>query len=221
MKTLFSTIAMLLALNFLVLAGGVGWLWKSGQLDKDKVQAIKAIVFPKPEPDAPATQPVPTEEKSPSMQLDELLAKASGRSAGEQVEFIQQSFDAQMAQLERRHRELLDLQRQVDLARTKLSTDRTAVEDDRKTLTDKQVQATRLASDRGFQDSLTLYNTMPAKQVKTIFMSLTDDTLQQYLQAMQPRTASKIIKEFKAPEEVERIQRVLERMRKSELTAKD
>jgi hypothetical protein len=73
-----------------------------------------------------------------------------------------------------------------------------------------------LADDKGFQDSLALYNTMPGKQVKTIFMSLDDATVQQYLQSMTPRSAGRIVKEFKTPEETARIERVLERMRQAE-----
>jgi hypothetical protein len=220
-KKLFGTISMLLALNFLALAGGVGWLWKTGQLDKEKAQAIREVIFPKPEPDVPATQPVAESELPPALRLDELLAKASGRTAGEQVEFIRHSFDAQMAQLDRRHRDLTDLKAQVDLASSQLAKDRAALEEAQKQLTQRQQQATKLASDKGFQDSLLLYNSMPARQVKTVFMTLNEDTVQQYLQAMQPRTATKIIKEFKTPEELERIQKVLEKMRKAEVTLKE
>ena len=41
---------------------------------------------------------------------------------------------------------------------------------------------------------------MPAKQTKAVFMTLQDETIIQYLQAMQPRTAARIMKEFKTPE---------------------
>src|SRR5439155_15931204 len=71
----------------------------------------------------------------------------------------------------------------------------------------------RLANDKGFQDSLARYQAMPGKQVKQIFMTLDDDTVMNYLQTMEPRAAARIIKEFKAPDEVQRIQKVLEKMR--------
>jgi hypothetical protein len=60
---------------------------------------------------------------------------------------------------------------------------------------------------------------MPAKQVKTVFMTLDDETVRNYLRAMQPRQASKIIKEFKTPEETARVQRVMEQMRLAEPVA--
>jgi hypothetical protein len=129
------------------------------------------------------------------------------------VEFIQRSFDAQMALLDRRQRELADLQRQVDLSKQQMERDRAALEKSRTELATRQQQATKLATDKGFQDSLALYNTMPSKQVKTIFMTLDDAAMKQYLEAMQPRSAARIIKEFKTPEEVARIQKVMESMR--------
>jgi hypothetical protein len=216
MKKLATAIMLTLALNFLAIAGGAGWLWKSNHLDRTKVIAIKQILFP-----APATQPViqPTDEPDattqPTLRLEELLAKESGHSATEQVEFIQHTFDTQMAQLDRRERELADLKMQTDLAQEQLIRDRAAMEIDRQALDAAKQQQSALASDKGFQDSLMLYNTMASKQVKNIFMALDDPTVMNYLRAMQPRTAAKVIKEFKTPDETTRIQQILERMRQS------
>ncbi len=215
MKKLFNVIVLVLAMNFLAAAGAAGWLFKSGHLDRAKLTEIKKLVFPAAveEGQAPTTQPDATTQ--PSVRLDELLAKASGRSAVEQVEFIQQTFDSQVAQLDRRERELTDLQRQVDLAKQQMARDRAKLEQDQKDLAARQQEETRLPSDKGFQDSLQLYVSMAPKNVKVIFTGLSDDTIQQYLQAMEPRTAGKIIKEFKTPEEVARIQKVLEKMRQA------
>jgi flagellar motility protein MotE (MotC chaperone) len=217
-KKLLSVISLTLAMNFLLLAGGAGWLVKTGHLDRDRLKEVKKILFPPPEP-PPADSTASTDATTqPSARLDQLLAKASGRTGGEQVEFIQQTFDAQSAQLDRRERELNDLQRQVDLAKGQMSRDRAKLEQDRTDLTARQQQDTKEASDKGFQDSLQLYSSMPAKNVKAIFLSLSDDVVQQYLEAMPPRTAAKIIKEYKTPEELDRIQKVLERMRLASAT---
>ena len=216
MKKFTRVIVLTLALNFLAAAGGIAYLFQSGKLDRTKILAIKDLIFAPPPSEAPTTQPA-AEEAAPTTQpitsLDKLLAQASGRTAGEQVEFIQRSFDAQMALLDRRQRELADLQRQVDLSKQQMERDRAAFEKARTELANREQQATKLATDKGFQDSLALYNTMPSKQVKTIFMTLDDATMRQYLQAMQPRVAARIIKEFKAPDEVARIQKVMESMR--------
>jgi hypothetical protein len=203
-------------MNFLLVVGGSGWLYTSGHLDKEKFVELKKILFPPTQPvvAVASTQPAPT--TGPADRLEILLAQASGRPAAEQVDFIRHTFDAQMTELDRRQRELTDLQRQVDLAKEQAVTDRAKISQAQKQVAEQQAEQTRLDSDKGFQDSLQLYTVMPARQVKTIFLTLADDTVMHYLQAMQPRTAAKIVKEYKSPEEIQRIQKVLEKIRQSQ-----
>jgi hypothetical protein len=148
-----------------------------------------------------------------------MLAKVSGRSASEQVEFMQRTFDAQMAVLDRRFQELQSQRKTVEDARSQIDRERKELAAGQQKLATAQQQQQKLASDKGFQDTLALYSNMPARQVKTIFMSLTDDTMIQYLRAMEPRTATKITKEFKSPEELARIGLVMEKMRQTQASA--
>jgi hypothetical protein len=213
---MFQAIIALLAINFIALGAGVGWLVKTKQLDKEKIHAIKEIVFPST---TQASTSQPTEEAAttkPADTLEALLAKSAGRTPTEQVEMIQRNFDTQMAQLDRRERELNDLQLQVDLSKQQMARDRAALDAERKAFEDEKAKAAKLASDKGFQDSLELYKKMDGKQVKTIFMTLDDATIVQYLQAMEPRAANKIIEEFKSPAELARIEKVMERMRQAQ-----
>ena len=214
MKKLFDTLVLLLAANFLAVAGLVGWLYKSGHLDRERVQSIKQTLFPPPSSDAPTTQPVIPEIAPPASQrLAELLARHTRHSSAEQVELVQQSFDTTMAQLDRREREVGDRERQVANGLAKLANDRKLLEADRQKLSDQERQADRLASDKGFQDTLNLYNTMSSRQVKSLFMTMDETSAAEYLDAMQPRTAAKIIKEFKGPDETGRMKRILDKMR--------
>ena len=216
MKRLFNVLVLTLALNFLAIAGLVGWLHQTKRLDRAKIDAVRAILFPKEAPSAPTTQPASADPTTqPALNLDALLAKTAGRSATEQVRFIQQTFDAQMVQLERRERELADLQRQVELAKERLTRDRADIDRQRADLASMRDEQTRLAGDKGFQDSLALYNSLPSKQAKQVFMTLDDATVMSYLQAMEPRAAARIVKEFKSPEELKRIQTIMERMRQA------
>src|SRR3954463_10551488 len=125
MKKLLSVFAWTLALNFLAAAGGIALLYKAGKLNKEKVQQIKELVF------APATQPVEQKEPEvrdpttrPTLKLEEMLAKVSGRSASEQVEFMQRTFDAQMAVLDRRFQELQSQRKTVEDARSHIARER-------------------------------------------------------------------------------------------------
>jgi hypothetical protein len=216
LKKIVNVIVLTLAMNFLLVVAGSAVLLKKSQMDRQKFTSVKKLLFETSQPttQVASTEPVATTE--PADRLAELLAKASGRPAGEQVDFIRQAFDVEMAELDRKQRELADLQYQVELARNQTKLDRAKVDQDQKAMQQAKDEQTRLASDKGFQDSLELYNVMPSKQVKTIFMSLSDDTVMQYLVAMEPRAAGKIIKEFKLPEETARIQKVLEKIRQSQ-----
>jgi flagellar motility protein MotE (MotC chaperone) len=213
MKKLFNVFVLTLAANFLAVAGAVAFLYKDGRLDRKRFEAIRLILYPPPVPAHAATQPSQAARVEPVLQLGELLAQKSGLSTAEQLEFIQQTFDARMAELDRRQRELVDLQRQVDMANAALARDRTSLDARTKELADREQLAATLAADKNFQDTLKLYQSMPARQVKQLFMAMDDETATRYLQAMEPRGATKIIKEFKSPDEVQRVQRVLEKMR--------
>ncbi|QOV89909.1 MotE family protein [Humisphaera borealis] len=216
MKKLLNALVLVLAVNFLAVAGGVGWLFSSGKLDKDRIAAIKELLFPveKP-PEVVATQPAtqPAAQESSVLKLDELLARYAGRRTGEQVELIQQSIDAQAVALDRRSRELDDLMKQILREKEDLARKTGALDADRQKLTDLEKKQLADAGDKGFQDSLKLLLAMPGKQAKSALMDLPDDTVVRYLQSMPPRTASKIIKEFKTPAEQTRINLVLDRMR--------
>ncbi len=219
MRRLLNVLVLALAVNFIALMGAGAWLYKSGHLDHDRVAAIREIVFPTT---VPATQPSETAATTrPVSQLDELLARHAGMPAAEQVNFIRQTLQAQVAQLEQREAEAKAFQIQVAAEKEKNRADREALEKQKQKLLDDGKEAAKLASDKGFQDSLELYKTMPAKQVKSVFMGLDDPTVVRYLQAMEARDANRITKEFKQPEEIERLKKLLEKMRQPEAAAKD
>jgi hypothetical protein len=217
MKRLFSVLVLLLALNGLGAAGYVGWLVRSGSLDRQKFDAIRQIIFPVPLAVVPTTQPVVT--VPPPLKLEELLAQYAGRPPVEQLAYIREAFDAQMAQLDRAQREMLALKAQAESAQAAAQRERQTLEHDQQKFQASQRSAAQLATDKGFQDSLALYSTLPAKQVKTLVMGLEVETAVQYLQEMEPRAAARITKEFKSADETERLKTILARMRAPALQA--
>jgi hypothetical protein len=217
MRRLWDVLVLTLAMNFLVVAGIVAWLYQAGHLDRQRVRGIKLVLFP-----PPATQPAPTEQPAsdpttqPTLVLETLLAHRGNMTAGEQVDFVRKTFDERQAELEHKESMLRDLQTQIDQAQAKLTSDRESFEAQRKRFADEEQEARKLAADQGFQDSLALYSSMPAKQAKSLFLTLGDDVVKSYLEAMDKTAASKIIKEFKTPDELDRIHRILERIRQAE-----
>lgn len=216
MKKLWNILVLALAVNFIALLAGVAYLYQSRRLDRARVGAIRELLFPPAAPDAAgaaATQPSESSTTQPTQKLDDLLAAHSGRPAAEQAQFLQRTFDARMAQLDFRQREVAALHDLVRNAEAKLTAERKAFEARRDALEAREQEATRLAADEGFQDSLELYGTMKPKQVKDVFAKLPDDVVVRYLRAMEPRDASKILTEFKAPAELERLKKLMEQVR--------
>lgn len=215
MKKLLNVLILALALNFLAVSGGIGYLVYAQRLDREKVAKIRELLFPGPA--EATTEPTAAGATTqPSVKLEELLARYTGFSSAEKIEQVQHTFDAQMAQMERRQQELTRLQEQIDLAKQQLARDRDALADEEAALQQRQEEAVRLENDKGFQDSLALYRSMSSRQVKQVFIGLDDETIIRYLQAMPERTGARIIKEFKAPDEISRIQRIMEQMRQAE-----
>ena len=219
MKKLLNVLAITLALNFVAAAAGVYYLYSTGALSREKVQAIKLVMYPattqgtvatgddggKKDGSAAATQP--------TIKLDELLARVAGRPAGEQVEFIQRTFDAQAVQVDRRLREVQAREDALGRAQQALDDARKQFAAQQKRLDERERTLAKDAEDKGFADTLAMYDSMQAKQVKDVFGGLDDATVTRYLRAMEPGRAAKILKEFKSPDETQRVQRLLEAIR--------
>lgn len=219
LKKLLMLVLLVLSINCLLLVGGIGYLVGTGAITKEKWPELSAILFPKPEP-PPEVKPVEAPDPAlnqPILRIDELLARQAGRPATEQVQFIREAFDAQTANLERQRRELVDLRRQLDMARAALARDRADLEAREKALVARTEAMNKASDDKGFAAALALYDSLPTKQTKDIFMSLDEETVARFLHAMEPRKASRILKEFKTAEELARAQTLLERMRKNDL----
>jgi len=221
-KKLISLVSIVLALNLLLAVGGVGYLAFSGKLDKDKVQEIRKIIIGD---DASATTQPTTQAAqepppvTPMLRLDDVLAKAAGRPPADRVEIVQSAYDAKSAVLERRLREIEDQKRQLEQAKADYDAQRKKLLAETDALKKQQDEQTKLVDDKGFQDTLALYQSMPAKRTKEIFKTLPDETVVRYLQAMEPRQAGSILKEFKTPEETSQAQAILEKMRQANAKA--
>src|SRR5260221_13348352 len=126
-----------------------------------------------------------------------------------------------MAILDRRFQDLQNQRRTLDQAKEAANKDREKFIAEQKKLAAAQQAQEKLLTDQGFQATLDIYNTMAAKQVKSIFMTMSDETMIQYLRAMEPRTVTKIAKEFKSPEEMDRVAKVMEKMRQLQASTRE
>ena len=215
MKKLLIILFCTFGLNFLLLVGGIGYLFKTGALNREKISAIKLVLYPATTQAAAveAEKTTPDATTQPTLRLEELLAKVSGRPAGEQVEFLQRTFDAQMAQLDRREREIERNASEAKAALANAAAERDRLAEFQKKLDAREKTLTTQVQDKGFEDSLAVYNAMPPSQVKDVFGKLDDEMVTRYLKAMDASRAAKILKEFETPQEIERVERIMEMIR--------
>jgi hypothetical protein len=72
-------------------------------------------------------------------------------------------------------------------------------------------------NDEGFKKTVELYETLPADQVKNMFIDLMErgktDQVVAFIEAMAVRKAGKVLKEFEEPEDVGRAVELTERLR--------
>ena len=128
----------------------------------------------------------------------------------------QQSMDKQ--QSARAEADLKSLWRNIELNRTQLQREQDAFKEQRRKFDQTVKLWEQERADEGFKQTVTLYEQLPAKQVKQMFMDLMDqpggfDQVVQYLAAMQPRKAAGVLEQFKQPEEVTRAVALTERLR--------
>jgi len=202
MKALFNLIALIAIANLLIVSGLVGYLIASGKLNAESADKIAAVL--RGEKLIPASQVATQPAGWPTTQV------ASTQKA---KPFSLELLEVQQALLEREKRLIEDRYSRVKDAEFKLLKDREEFLQKQKEFY-KQVEMFQKASkDEGFDKALALYSQMPAKLAKEDFMKLDIDVVVAYLMKMPKRTAAKILKEFKTPEEQKKRQEILEKIR--------
>ena len=216
LKKLWMVLVVTLALNFVALAAVAGLLAQRAHLDTEKIRAVREVLFPADEStDEGEPDPIVEEPAGPTP-MEELLAlldEQSGKRAERRVSDLTATLDERATMLDRRRREVLDRRRTVDAAARSVRVEREAFESDRDAWDDAVRVAGERASDEGFQEALALYEQLPSKQVKAIFAELADEEAVAYLRAMEPRQATKVLKEFKTDAEIRRATALLEMLR--------
>lgn len=218
LQKLTSAVVVVLAVNFIGMAIAAALLAQKTGVDREKLVAIREILFPREEDDTAeeAVDAAEPPEPTPMEQLLTLLDAQAGKPTEARVDDLQQTFDQRTAQLTRARRELADLQRQLDIASSRLVEERETFEATREEWEQAATEAEERARDAGFADALALYQQLPAKLTKDIFLQLEEEIVLEFLRAMDGQTAARIIREFKSDAETQKARSILERMRQGE-----
>jgi len=107
----------------------------------------------------------------------------------------------------------------LETQRTEIDARIAQVEKDKKDFQDRIRQTESDMRDENFVKTLNLYNELKPKQVKEIFVTLSPQTVEKYLRAMERERAARVIAEFKSTEDRQFIAGILERIRNSGISS--
>lgn len=220
MRTLKFALITLLLLHLLAAGAGVGWLILSGRVSTERIAEIKET-FQRPVAEEKARQ---EEQKEKAKQLqaeaeraERLSQLGEASTTADRLAEANQRNEILLRQLERTRSEIQALQQNLHLARQRLERQNEQVHAANERLEQRLAEIEQRFNDEGFKKAVTLYESLPAEQVKAMFTSLMEDGRTEqvvaYLEAMQPRIAAKVLKEFERGADVQRAVNLTERLR--------
>jgi len=221
-------ILIFLAFNAIALLGLAVFVLATGRLDGTKIAAmLDMLQQPSTPPElrkkvgeifhptavtatstAPSSQPVAVLVKAPSDDGGPGLATASDR-----LEYTRQAIERERLKLDRDAQDLQHRQELLETQRRELDTKLAAIRDEEKKFEARVLAAQTKSKDENFTRTLALYHDLKPKQVKDLFQNLNPDLVADYLKAMEPEQATRVISEFKSPEERTYISGVIEKIR--------
>jgi flagellar motility protein MotE (MotC chaperone) len=200
-RSLWTVITVLALTNLLAIAGFVGWLHTSGRINRDRIERVRQVF---------ATTVAQDEAGAQQGEMDAQLAAAAAEEAakvGTPPLTAEQRLEAGLARDETSSQHAQRVQRETadliaTLLRERAELDRLRAEFDKQVKDFDEMRA-RIAKEEGteqFAKTVALYQSLKADQAKAMMQSLIrgggTDQVVSYLNALPPRTASKIIAEF-------------------------
>lgn len=218
MKSIWQAVSFLAVVHLLTLGLFGAWLWRSGRLDGSRVRQVREI-FAR----------TIAQEQSEADLNEETEPALDDEVVGRQIASVDQlgmltALQRQERQTARRLQDETDmLSRQFEAMNQQTELERDRFEAERQSWRDAIAAEWRRKNDEQFAQTVRLYESLPPKQAKAMLLVLMEQGAQKqavaYLDAMAPRTAGKILKELKAPEEILLATELLEDLRRFGLGA--
>lgn len=215
MKALGTAIVIVLVVHGLAAVGLAGFLLGTGRLDKDRLEKVQAMF----------ALSVEAEQEKAEQEAAEAAAKALEEpgepgllaSTAERLAESEEKNEILLRQLERTRRDIESLTQNLNLTRKRMAEEREQTKLARDAFNQKLKEVTERLDDEGFKKTVALFEQLPAKQVKGMFVELMrqgqEEQVVTYLEAMQPRVAAAVLKEFKAGSELSLAVDLTERLR--------
>lgn len=222
MRTLARVFGIVLILHALAAIGFVGWLIGTDRVDQDRVDAVVAI-FKQTLGEEKAAAKAADDEAKKKADADARLANLEARAEGPETTIQRLARERQMNEItlrriERVRQEIASLKANLTTAQATFEREKEKLAADRKAFDAEVAARKKQLEDEGFRKAVELYEGLPAKQTKQMFASMMGqgqtDTVVAYLNAMEPRKATSVLKEFKVGADVKMATDLTERLRK-------
>jgi len=200
MKTAWNIITLVALANVIAIVGFVWWLHFSGRLDMDRVERVREILAETVSDQAVREmQAVAEAEADATMRAEEAKLNGPPVSAGETLALKLEASEIDQQRLQRLRREVKDLTESLARERRMLDSemaDFKAKEADFETM---RAEIARIEGDAQFAKSVAVLDSIKPKEAKDMIAELVNTDRAQavsYLNAMEPRSRSKVLTEF-------------------------
>jgi flagellar motility protein MotE (MotC chaperone) len=219
-KPLIAGIAVVCILHMLAALGIVGYLAGTDRLSRDRLMQVKDIFTPSLTDEADALKKAEqdaAQAQAIAARVELTSGKTSPTSASQRLAEERQKHEITLRQLERTRQEVESLRANLQQAQSRLEQRNAQLEADKKAFEQRVADLEQRHNDEGFRKALSLYESLPAKQVKQMFLTMHSqsqtDQIVSYLESMQPRKAAAILKEFKSETESQLATELTRRLR--------
>jgi len=204
MKSLKKAVLVILALNLLAVLGGIGWIFSSGRVNKDRVLAMTQLFSePVSVENARLASEKKAEEEALAAQEQPLPAMAFNSDERNLVRVEMTQVDR--ARLERMKREVEDLQLTLRTERIKIAQDRDALAQEMAEFDAMRERLAGLEGTKQFKKALATLSGLSPKDAKAVLSALLGESpltngkyeeVISYLSAMEDRTRTSVLSEF-------------------------
>jgi hypothetical protein len=206
MKKLWNTLSFLAVVNLLAVGMLLAWLWKTGRIDRDRLLEIKTMLAT-----TVADETEATEAEIAAAAAAESTEAMTSAAHGRQMTRLTERDYLAMQRLEDERRML---RQQLDDAADQLTAQDVAARAEQDEWLRQHADLEATAGDTQFTKAVRHVESLPPKQGKAFLEELIArgeiDRAIMYLDAMAPRPASKVLREFKTAAEAKVATELLE-----------
>ncbi|MCC6681701.1 MAG: hypothetical protein IT445_12440 [Phycisphaeraceae bacterium] len=221
MKALWNAFLIVLFLHLATAVGFAGWLYSSGRLSKERLNAVVEMFKPTLEQEQALLEQQQAEaiEQQKQLETSQRLeaAKQGPLTPQERLTMLQESDERAQLRIDRLDRARQDIQGQIERAQNMLAQENQKLEAARTEFQQFINQRTEQLRDADFQKAVAMLEQQQPKQAKAMLQTLLvageQEKVVDYLAAMQERKAAKVLGEFKSADEVAQAAVLVEALR--------